>query len=143
MYHIRCIGKWFDVKCGDAGGAAPGAARRGRGDADSAPCPTCKREFRCSETTTIFLDVKMEQLMASGAALSQRLDATAPATNRRRSSSGVGGRDEDAGGSDDGRYAECARRLRLERQKLHEALDEGETLKAEIRALRETARTGE
>jgi len=143
VYHIRCIGKWFDVKCGDAGGAAPGAARRGRGDADSAPCPTCKREFRCSETTTIFLDVKMEQLMASGAALSQRLDATAPATNRRRSSSGVGGRDEDAGGSDDGRYAECARRLRLERQKLHEALDEGETLKAEIRALRETARTGE
>ena len=87
----------------------------------------------------------MDQLMASGAVLSQRLDAggndasaTTPTTaNRRRSSSGHA--DEDG----DGRYAECARRLRFERQKLHDALDEGETLKAEIRALRETARTGE
>lgn len=87
--------------------------------------------------------------MASGAVLSQRLDAggaasgtTPVAANRRRSSSGVGGHAADDDGGD-GRYAECARRLRFERQKLHDALDEGETLKAEIRALRETARTGE
>ena len=150
MYHIRCIGKWFDVKCGGGSAGASTTWRRDRrNEEESAPCPTCKKEFKCSETTTIFLDVKMDQLMASGAVLSQRLDAggaasgtTPVAANRRRSSSGVGGHAADDDGGD-GRYAECARRLRFERQKLHDALDQGETLKAEIRALRETARTGE
>ena len=150
VYHIRCIGKWFDVKCGSGSNNASTSWRRQQQNEESAPCPTCKKEFKCSETTTIFLDVKMDQLMASGAVLSQRLDAggghAASATtptpgNRRRSSSGV----DDGGDNNngDGRYAECARRLRFERQKLHDALDQGETLKAEIRALRETARTGE
>lgn len=142
MYHIRCIGKWFDVKCGGSAMDAATRRRQGKEEESVAPCPTCKKEFKCSETTTIFLDVKMDQ--ASGAPGSnRRLDAggtTPTAGNRRRSSSGVGGHAAD---DDDGRYAECARRLRFERQKLHDALDEGETLKAEIRALRETARTGE
>lgn len=147
MYHIRCIGKWFDVKCGGSGSSGSNATwRRERRNAEeSAPCPTCKKEFKCSETTTIFLDVKMDQLMASGAVLSQRLDgghASTATPNRRRSSS-FGVDDGGDNNNGDGRYAECARRLRFERQKLHDALDEGETLKAEIRALRETARTGE
>lgn len=117
VYHIRCISRWHETK------ASANARSR-------APCPTCKREFAVGDFVTVYLDVKS-------------LDghATTSARKTRRSigsgGGGVGASEEEA----ERRCAEASRKLRVEREKLHDALDEVEMLKGEKRELE--ARLGE
>ena len=119
MYHARCISKWRDAET-----RRRARARTGRGDDDGeATCPTCKREFARDDCVTIYLDVGTADDEGGGRS---RGGGT---PGRRRSGGG-----DDARGADE-RYAECARRLSRERERMREALDEIETLKREKDAI--------
>lgn len=138
VYHVRCVSKWYDVKSREA---RERRARRRDDDGEaSAPCPTCKKEFTYGECVTIYLDAPREMLDELAAMSPRALGGVGASSSARRKSNGgtPGGGDVDA----DAR-AESARRLRAERERLHDALDETATLKRELEAVRARATANE
>jgi len=125
VFHVRCISKWHDVETRRRAREERGGRGR-RDDCGEATCPTCKREFAYDDCVTIYLDHKTMDDGVDDA----HGGRSQPTPGRRRSRGG-----EDGARGADERYAECARELRRERERMREALDAIETLKREKDAI--------